>query len=291
MRANAAALCLTVLAGAVVCSAQTAPGPGASTLQTTYSTVYCAGFVKDTKVPDELRVVSGEQPGYKIIFGQGERVYINQGSDKGVRMGDRFMVVRAVEDRSRMEWFKGQTRIQRAMGTIYSDIGQLRVVSVEPKTSVADIIFSCRPIERGDIARPFEERPVPPYKEAGVFDHFAPVSGKPVGSVINSADFQQSQGQGSTIYVNLGSAQGVKVGDYLRVFRYQGKRDETAPQTKGYAYEIYGYGSSPTRYEGKDLPREVLGEGIVLNASRNAATLFVTFSYAELYPGDSVEIE
>lgn len=291
MRANAVALCLTVLAGAGVCSAQTAPGPAASAGQTTYSTVYCAGFLKDTRLPDDLRVVSGEQPGYKIIFGQGERVYINQGSDKGVRVGDRFMVVRAVEDRSRMEWFKGQTRIQKAMGTLYADIGQLRVVSVEPKTSVADIIFSCRPMERGDVARPFEERPVPPYKEAGVFDHFAPVSGKPVGSVINSADFQQSQGQGSTIYVNLGSAQGVKVGDYLRIFRYQGKRDETAPQTKGYAYEIYGYGSSPTRYEGKDLPREVLGEGIILNASRNAATLFVTFSSAELYPGDSVEIE
>jgi len=284
-------LCLTVLAGAGVCSAQTAPGPAASAGQTTYSTVYCAGFLKDTRLPDDLRVVSGEQPGYKIIFGQGERVYINQGSDKGVRVGDRFMVERAVEDRSRMEWFKGQARIQKAMGTLYSDIGQLRVVSVEPKASVADIIFSCRPMERGDVARPFEERPVPPYKEAGVFDHFAPVSGKPVGSVINSADFQQSQGQGSTIYVNLGSAQGVKVGDYLRIFRYQGKRDETAPQTKGYAYEIYGYGSSPTRYEGKDLPREVLGEGIILNASRNAATLFVTFSSAELYPGDSVEIE
>ena len=291
MRANAAALCLTVLAGAAVCSAQTAPGPAASAGQTTYSTVYCAGFVKDTRLPDDLRVVSGEQPGYKIIFGQGERVYINQGSDKGVRVGDRFMVVRAVEDRSRMEWFKGQARIQKAMGTLYSDIGQLRVVSVEPKASVADVIFSCRAMERGDIARPFEERPVPPYKEAGVFDHFARVSGKPVGSVINSADFQQSQGQGSTMYVNLGSAQGVKVGDYLRIFRYQGKRDEAAPQSKGYAYEIYGYGSSPTRYEGKDLPREVLGEGIILNASRNAATLFVTFSSAEMYPGDSVEIE
>lgn len=291
MRANAAALCLTVLAGAAVCSAQTAPGPAASAGQTTYSTVYCAGFVKDTKVPEELRVVSGEQVGYKIIFGQGERVYINQGSDKGVRVGDRFMVVREVADPSRMEWFKGQTRIQKAMGAIYSDIGQLRVVSVEPKASVAEVIFSCRYMERGDIARPFEERPVPPYKEPGVFDHFAPVSGKPVGSVINSADFQQSQGQGSTMYVNLGSAQGVKVGDYLRIFRYQGKRDESAPQSKGYAYEIFGYGSSPTHYEGKDLPREVLGEGIILNASRNAATLFVTFSSAEMYPGDSVEIE
>jgi hypothetical protein len=112
-----------------------------------------------------------------------------------------------------------------------------------------------------------------------------------VGTVVTSANFQQSQGQGTTVYVNLGAAQGVKVGDYMRLFRYQGKDIETPPQTKGYADHVYGFGSTPTRYEWKDLPREVLGEGIVLNASRNAATVFVTYSSAEIYTGDNVEIE
>jgi hypothetical protein len=153
------------------------------------------------------------------------------------------------------------------------------------------VVFSCKDIFRGDIVRPFEERPFPPFKEPGPFDHFAPVSGKPVGTVVSSLAFQQSQGQGTTMYVNLGAAQGVKVGDYIRLFRYQGKYIEMAPQTKGYASEIYGFGSSPARYEGRDLPREVLGEGIVLNASRNAATVFITYSSAEIYPGDNVEIE
>jgi len=162
---------------------------------------------------------------------------------------------------------------------------------VESKTSVAEIDFSCAYMQRGDIVRPFEERAAPPFKELGPFDHFAPVSGKPVGMVVTSFAYQQSQGQGATMYVNLGAAQGVKVGDYLRVFRYQGKDIEYAPQTKGYAYQIYGFGSSPTRYEWKDLPREVLGEGIVLNASRNAATVFVTFSSVDIYAGDNVEIE
>jgi hypothetical protein len=45
------------------------------------------------------------------------------------------------------------------------------------------------------------------------------------------------------------------------------------------------------KYEWKDLPREVLGEGIVLNASRNSATVFVTYSSAEVFPGDNAEIE
>jgi hypothetical protein len=108
---------------------------------------------------------------------------------------------------------------------------------------------------------------------------------------VNSAAFQQSVGQGETIYVNLGAAQGVKVGDYLRLFRHQGKDVGTIPQTKNYVYELYGFGSTPVKYDWKDLPREVLGEGIVLNASRNAATVFITYSSAEVYPGDNVEIE
>jgi len=290
MRANVAGVIAGMVCGAMVCSAQTAPTPGAVSGQTTYSAAYCAGFVKDTKLPTDLRVVSGEQAGYKVIFSQPERVYINQGSSNGVRVGDRFMVVRADEDYAKTEWFKGQMKVARAMGTLYSDVGQLRIVSVEAKTAVAEIIFSCRYMQRGDIARPFEERPLPPLKE-GAFDHFAPPSGKPVGTIVNSVDFQQSSGQGATVYVNLGAAQGIKVGDYVRVFRYQGKMDEYAPQTRGYAYEIYGYGSSPTRYDGKDLPREVLGEGVVLNASRNSATVFLTFSSADIFMGDTVEVE
>jgi hypothetical protein len=290
MRANLAALCLAAFAGAGVCYGQSAPA-NPTTLQPGYSTVYCSGFVKDTKLPTDLYVISGEQPGYKVVYSQGENVYINHGSDNGVRVGDRFMVVRQVEDPSRMEWFKGQTKIAKAMGNLYEDIGQLRVVSVQPKTSIAEVAFSCAEMIRGDIARPFEERPAPPYKEIGPFDHFAPVSGKPVGTVVTSVTFQQSQGQGTTMYVNLGAAQGVKVGDYMRLFRFQGKDIETAPQTKGYAYQLYGFGSTPTRYEWKDLPREILGEGIVLNASRNAATVFITFSSADVYPGDNAEIE
>ncbi|HWW18848.1 MAG TPA: hypothetical protein VNY81_09520 [Candidatus Saccharimonadales bacterium] len=291
MRANLAALCLAGLAGASVCHGQSAPATTATTAQPGYSTMYCSGFMKDTKLPRDLYIISGEQPGYRILFAQRENVYINRGSENGVRIGDRFMVVREEEDANRVDWFKGQSKIAKAMGILYADLGHLRVIDVQPKTSVAEVVFSCGYMQRGDIVRPFEERAAPPYKEIGTFDHFAPVSGKPVGMVVSSSSFQQSQGQGITTYVNLGAAQGVKVGDYMRIFRYQGKEIETVAQSKGYAYQIYGFGSTPVRYEWKDLPREVVGEGIVLNASRNAATVFITYSSSEIFPGDNVEIE
>jgi hypothetical protein len=179
------------------------------------------------------------------------------------------------------------------MGTVYRDAGQVRVVSVLPKTSIAEVVFSCNYMQRGDIVRPFEERPAPPYKEAIRFDHFAPISGKPVGTVVSSFDFHQELGRGDAAYVNIGANKGVKVGDYMRVFRYQeNKKDVSASAGEhNYQYKVFGFGSAPARYEGKDLPREILGEGVVLNVTKGAATVLITFSSSEMYAGDFAEIE
>jgi len=146
-------------------------------------------------------------------------------------------------------------------------------------------------MQRGDIVLPYQERPAPPLKDSATFDHFAPLSGKPVAMLVAGRDYSQAYGKLSPVYVNLGTNQGVKVGDYFRIFRYQGSMAETVPQEKGYAYTMYGFGSAPARYEWNDLPREVLGEGIVINASRNSSTIIITVSSIENYAGDYVEVE
>ncbi|MGB7281589.1 MAG: hypothetical protein WBE13_04935 [Candidatus Acidiferrum sp.] len=245
----------------------------------------------DQKVPDSARLVSGEQSNAKLTFARGDYVYINRGQDKGVRVGDRFSVVRAESDPVDVDWFKWQSKLLKAMGKHYLDAGQLRVVNVGPKIATAEVTMSCDYMQRGDIVLPFEERPEPTLKSSANFDHFAPVSGRPVAMIVESKDYQQSAGQGSTVYINLGTEKGVKVGDYFRIFRYQGSLAEFAPQTKGYQDRIYGFGSSPTRYYWNDLPREVLGEGIVLNVSRNASTMLITYSSIDMYAGDYVELE
>jgi hypothetical protein len=259
--------------------------------QPTYSHVYCSGFVRDNKISDELHLISGEEANYKIVFTQGNYVYLNQGASKGIKVGDRFTVVRPKFDPNQVEWFWGQQKLERAMGILYSDLGQLRIVNVQPKVSVAEVTFSCTFMQRGDIVRPFEERPVPPYKEPGPFDVFAPVRGKSVGMIVETAEYQNSVGQWSTTYINLGAAQGVKIGDYVRIFRHEGKVLGMVPETKGYYYEVYGFGSTPEKYTWKDLPREVLGEGIVLNASRNASTVLITYMRLQSFTGDEVEVE
>jgi len=291
MRARIVVLSLSVFLGAAASSAQNVTPAAPAIPQIDFSTVNCSGFVADQRVPDEIRLVSGEQSNYKITFARGDYVHINRGQDKGVRVGDRFSVVRPDKDPTDVPWFKWQEKLLKAMGTPYLDAGQVRVVDVQPKVSVAQVIFSCGYMQRGDILQPYQDRPAPPYKDPATFDHFAPVSGKPVAMVVAGKDYGQIYGKLSAVYVNLGTNQGVKVGDYLRIFRYQGSMAETVPQTKGYQYFMYGFGSAPMRYEWNDLPREILGEGIVINVNSNSSTMIITFNSIEVYAGDYIEIE
>jgi len=291
MRASIAVLSLSIFLGATVSSAQNAPQAAPQNPPIDYSAVNCSGFVTDQKVPDGIRIVSGEQSNYKIVFSRGEYVHINRGQDKGVRVGDRFSVVRPDKDPTDVPWFKWQTKLLRAMGSLYMDAGQVRVVNVQPKVSVAQVIFSCDYMERGDILVPYQDRPAPPYKDPAGFNHFAPVSGKPVAMLVAGKDYGQVYGKLNSVFVNLGTNQGVKIGDYFRIFRYQGSMAETVPQERGFQYTMYGFGSAPARYQWNDLPREVLGEGIVINVSRNSSTMVITFNSSEVFAGDYVEVE
>ena len=91
--------------------------------------------------------------------------------------------------------------------------------------------------------------------------------------------------------MNLGTSQGVKVGDYFRMFRYQGTEHETAYQTKRVAFDMFGFGSVPAKYQWDNVPREVIGEGVVVRAAPNSSTVLITFSLRQIYAGDYVEVE
>src|SRR5437764_2179305 len=291
MRTKIAALSLLAMLSAAAGPAQeirTAPKEASAP---DYNMVNCSGFFTDRKLPGDYRLVSGEESNYKLTFTNGDYVYINRGQDKGVRVGDRFFVVRPDDYAGDVSWFKWQVKLMKAMGTQYLDAGQLRVVNVQPKVSIAQVLFSCDYMQRGDYVFPYQERAMPPFKEATAFDHFAPVSGKNIAMVVAGKDHHDAFGKNSAVYVNPWTNKVVKVGDYFRIFRYQGSTAETVPQTKDYQFTMYGFGSAPQRYNWNDLPREILGEGIVFNVSHNSSTMMITVSSSHIYAGDYVEIE
>ena len=247
----------------------------------TYSDVYCAGFVTARQVPNDTYLITGEESANKIVFADRDFVYLNKGSAEGVGIGQEFSIVRAVRDATKLPWFKYQRGLSAAMGTVYADLGRVKVVIVHERTSTAEVVFACMPMNRGDLALPFEPRPIPPFKSAAAFDRFAPKSGKHEAMIVLARDFQQGVAAGSVVYVNAGSNQGIKVGEYFRFFRYA--TEDT--------YKSYGFGAAPKAYSWKDVPREVLGEGIVLHTEENASSVLITTSLRELFLGEYAELE
>jgi hypothetical protein len=298
MRAIAAGMGLGMLLAGASAWTQGSPqsqAPGstqivANATSPDYSAVYCSNFVT-SEAGGDTRLISGEESNSKIIFTLRDYVFISKGSSQGVHVGDRYSVYRAEKDAVDVQWFKWQTKLMKAMGTYYEDVGQLKVVNVQANISTAEVTFACNYLQRGDFIRPWAERPSPPFKAAEQFDRFAPVSGKSVGMIVVGKEFSQTYGKLNTVYVNLGTNQGVKIGDYMRVFRYEGGKAETVPNFDDYQYKMYGFGTNPVAYKWNDLPREILGEGVVLNVSPNSSTVYLTVSHIEIYAGDYTEVE
>jgi hypothetical protein len=259
--------------------------------------ISCSGMVTSESVPRDTYVITGQQASNKIVFVEGDYIYINKGSDQGAKVGDIFSIIRPAEDTTRIEWTKWQYSILNKMGTMWQDEGQARVVVAQPKVSIAQISMSCDFVQRGDTVLAFTQHPTPPTKQTTQFDKFAPPSGKTMAMIITGKNYREQVGTNDIVYVNLGNLQGVKVGDYFRIFRYVGTEHETAFLTPRFAFDAalksptYGFGSSAKEWNWSNVPRENIGEGMVLRTGPNSSTVLITFTLGQIYAGDYVEIE
>ena len=291
MRPNSLFLAAFVLMGAAF-SAQ------AQDVRPSPEAIYCAGVFTNQDVPHDTVVITGESSERRLTYTIGNMVYLNKGADDGAKVGDEFSLVRPVEDSLEMQWTKWQHDIIHGMGTLWADEGRVRIVEVQHKVSIAVIERMCDMVQRGDIAVPFAEQIPPVLKPVGQFDRFAPPDGKASAMIMTGKNFRNQFGNNDVVYVNLGNAQGVRAGQYFRIFRYTGTEHETAYQTPRFAFDLqyahspaYGFGAAPSKYDWTNTPREVLGEGIVLRTGPNSSTILVTFATRELYSGDYVELE
>lgn len=256
--------------------------------------VYCSGFVAASPLPADLRIVMGEDAVGRIVYSQYDYIYLSHGRNGGVNVGQRYMVVRPVNEPNPVQAFQNQRAMWKTLGQYYLDIGWVEVTSVHETTSTALVTHACEPLNAGDVLVPFQERPSPAYKASEKFDRFAPPSGKTEGTIVYGKEFQSLLGQGDVMFINLGSGQGIKVGDYFRVYRW-------ASGVKYEGYKRMGAGTMrrqrgiPTGYEipkmRKDLPREVVGEAFVVRVDANCSVAVVTLSLREMHAGDYVELE
>jgi hypothetical protein len=268
----------------------------------TYADLYCAGFINKSLLPDANYVAGGLQTPNTSKFVTGDIVYLAGG---GYTIGGQYTILREMKDQNRYEVFPGQDKAMAAAGQPYGEIGRVRVVDTRSKMAIAEIEYSCDPINPGDIAIPFAEKPAVSFHPPLRFDRFVPKTGKTSARIVLAKDFDSTLGTGMKVYMNVGANQGIKVGDYFRAVRSYSAdladpvdslsfKASTAEDTQRRPPSIEG--NWMTRTKGPnihvgDLPRRAVGEIVVLSTTPTTATGMIVFALEDVHVGDGVELD
>jgi hypothetical protein len=268
----------------------------------TAADIYCAGFLTKDRVPDANYVNGGLQTPTSTKFETGELVYL---AGTGYQAGQLYSIVREMRDANEYEIYPGQRKVLAAAGRPYGEIGRVRIVDTRSHSAIAQVEFSCDPINPGDVAVPFVEKPPVTFHVPGHFDRFAPANGKLSGRIVLGKDFDSVLGTGMKLYMNMGSNQGVKVGDYFRVVRsYTATLRDPVDSLSFKAQTSEDTQKRPPAFEANrftktkganihvgDLPRRAVGEVVVLNVTPTSSSAMVVFALEDVYAGDTVELD
>ena len=211
-----------------------------------------------------LQIV-GKQDGGKDLQGDGDTIYLNGGSDHGLKTGDR-LVTFAVQKRK--FYHPDDIHRRKAMGDILQQSGILRITHVYARESVAIIEKSMDSLQVGIYAATFVE-PVNLVTSLRT-DIADPVDVKPNPAKIV---FVQSDkvlaGAGDLIIIDHGANAGLKVGDDLLIARAR----QLDPSRKATA---------------KDMMYTFVGQLLVVKTEEKTASCRILRNRTEVQVGDVI---
>lgn len=275
--------------------------------------LYCAGFLQTMKVDTSRKIVGAVNEQEQNVYSSGNYVYINAGASSGVKVGDLFAVIRPrgqVETR----WTK-----KGDLGFYVQEVGALEVVNVKNEVAVAMVKVSCDNLLLGDLVQQIPARKSPMYSQRPRLDLFSDANGKATGRIVMARDTADLISRDQIVYIDLGSEDGVNVGDYLTVYRPLGKgnifskqeKETVSARDENFQTDTYRGGkfsNQAARKSGdeadgrvvtteaakRDRPanlRKVVGEMVILNVQGKTATGVITRTAQEIHPGDWVEVQ
>lgn len=319
MKKTGLLLILALAASAFAQDSASAPSPAVAghpegTLQTadnfptlkmqmpTESDIYCAGFISKHLLPNASYVAGGLQTPNTTKFANGDLVYL---AGDGYKAGQEYSVIRELRNPDRNEIYAGQEAAIKQAGQPYADIGRVRIVDSRNRMAIAQVEYSCDPINPGDLVTPFVQRASIESQQPHTFDRFLPSNGKLSARIIMAKDFDSELGTGDKVYINAGTNQGVKVGDYFRaVRRYErdledpvdslsfkaSTAEDTQKDPPSLDQHMFTKSSGPVIHV-RDFPRRAVGEVVIIGATPTTATGMIVSALEDVHVGDSVELE
>jgi hypothetical protein len=230
---------------------QRGPAPRSTGLTAAQLALACAPTLTATDPAVPLRVTGGQDSFTRRVFGPGDLITINAGTENGIEVGQEFYVRRTQRQ-------TGASRIARATPGVIHTAGWIRIYAVDARMSLATISHACDTIETDDYLEPFVLPAVP----ALATERTAPQRDN-YGKVLPGADRRTSFGRGDFMIVDRGSDHGVTPGAQFVIYR---DRKETGD----FLFD--------------------LGEAVAVDVKPETSTLFVTVSRDAMTAGDYVAL-
>ena len=268
----------------------------------TYADLYCAGFISKQILPDANFIAGGLQTPTTTKFTRGDLIYLR---GTGYTAGAEYEIVRSLKDLNEYEMYPGQKKLLKETGQPYEEVGRVKIVDTRSKTAIGQIEYSCDGINPGDTAIPFAEKQQVTFHTQIRFDRFLPSSNKSSGRIVMGKDFDSELATGQKLYINIGSNQGVKIGDYYRATRsYEADltdpvdslsfkaaiAEDTQKKTPSIDPTFLTKTNGPEIHV-RDLPRRAVGEIVIIGVTNTTATGMIVFALEDVHAGDAVEAD
>jgi LysM repeat protein len=222
----------------------------------TFTVRGATGFLMEKEVSAAGYIIATHQN--RHIVGEDDIVYTDIGKAHGGKVGDRFSI------------FKNMGAVSHPvtnviMGYKIIPLGALQLSELEDKTSRAIVTKSFLEIEPGSFLLPYRDR----RREVAL----KAAAGDLSGYIIETQTGNKAIAAGDVAFLDLGTSQGVEVGNMLYVAR------EVVPDQQ------YVHGTVDK------LPEEVVGAVVVVETGAKTSTALVVKSIDTIYIGDRVELK
>jgi hypothetical protein len=196
---------------------------------------------------------------------EGETVYMNAGSEQGVKVGDRFLILKTVARKVQHPTTKHK------FGDVVQQVGVIRVVTPQAKGSVATIERCLDGVEVGDhLVRFTEPANLPLQLRTDITD---PVKVAPNSAVVVYArDDHQHTAMGDMVIVDKGTNDGLKVGDVLLAVRTR----------------TFPVGPDGDRKSATETTTHYIGQALVVRTDAQTATCRLLRTTEEILLGDTL---
>jgi hypothetical protein len=220
-------------------------------------TLQCADYVVSSHEDESLRIIGNEQGAAKIAQTTNDIIYLNKGSNAGIKAGEVYTIHRAAY--SVKHPVTGSN-----IGTKIQTRGWARVIVVQEKTSAAVIEQACYDIVEDSYLSPHEKVNVPLVLTRPPATRTTPPTGKLHQYVVDIAEGVATAAEGQFVIIDAGTENGVAPGNVFAVYRIV-------------------YPDVPT-------PRNVVGELAVVSVRDRTATAKVIYSNDAIVVGDEIEL-